>query len=308
MTVTTSYKYAPILSLLFVSFLWGTTFPGGKYVLETLPLFFYMAVRFILATLVLLPLSWSQLKTSTPRDWKIACLIGLILYVTLVLQTVALLYTTAAKNAFVFGAYVVLVPVLSFIVFKQRMTLKASIACIAAFIGLGFIAGEEGMKGGLDLGVVLTLISALFMAMQIVSVGRYASEVAPLVITFFLTLTGAVLFVVSSLVIDGLPGLKSFEIAGLSVWGCIVFMAVFSTSLSYAMQCSAQKHVDQSVAGIILSMCCVFGAFQSWLFLDETFSLEMIIGGFIIVCSILIAQIPERSIKAFTGRIKSKRR
>jgi len=292
---TKSVKYAPLLSLLFVSFLWGTTFPGGKYVLATLPPFFYMAIRFTLAALVLLPLSWNQLKTSTPRDWKISCLIGLILYVTLVLQTVALLYTTAAKNAFAFSAYVVLVPVLSFIIFRQRLTFKSIMACIVAFIGLGFIAGEEGLKGGLDFGVMLTLVSAIFMAMQIVSVGRYASEVAPLVITFFLTLTGAVLFGVTSLIVDGFPGAESFEAAGTSVWVCIIFLAVFSTALSYAMQCSAQKHVDQSIAGIILSMCCVFGALQSWLFLGETFSLKMIIGGIVIVGSILIAQMPERN-------------
>lgn len=278
----------PVVGLLFVSFVWGSTFPGGKYILGALPVFTYMTARFVMAAAILLPLSWKELKAARRRDYVISGLLGLVLFTTLSLQTVALLYTTASKSSFALGIYVVLVPLLSFILYKKPLSLKIIGACLLAMAGLGLISTGEGLEGGVDLGVIITLIGAFFLALQIVGIGRYAKEVSPMTMAFCQTLVVALLCLPISLFLENNPPLASVD---LSVWLCCFFLAAFATAISYIIQCSAQRHLDQALVAIIVSMSCVFGAFQSWLFLGEAFTWSMFAGGGLLFLAMIVAQL-----------------
>lgn len=53
-------------SLLVVAAVWGATFPMGKAIPQHMPPFAYLGVRFVLATLVLLPFVASLTATAEP--------------------------------------------------------------------------------------------------------------------------------------------------------------------------------------------------------------------------------------------------
>ena len=102
------HRHLPALALLSVAFIWGFTFPLGKYVVERMPLFTYLAIRFFIASALLLPFVFKRLQKTSGREIIISSVIGLMLFAAFAFQTMGLKYTTAAKASFANGLYVVL--------------------------------------------------------------------------------------------------------------------------------------------------------------------------------------------------------
>ena len=72
-------------------------------------------------------------------------------------------------------------------------------------------------------------------------------------------------------------------------WLSVLYLGVVSTTLTYLLQTSCQKYIDETKAAIILSMESVFGTLFSVLILHETITWKMVLGCIIILAAIVIA-------------------
>ena len=73
MTATASFRYAGVLALLGVTLVWGTTFPAMKLLANDVPALHILALRFGLASVVLLPL-FVRLRGA---EWRWGLVLGL---------------------------------------------------------------------------------------------------------------------------------------------------------------------------------------------------------------------------------------
>ena len=114
---------------------WGATFPVVKAALaDTGPLTF-LALRFGLATVFLLPMLRSRVW---PLPWRaVGC--GVALFVGYVLQTAGLRTTTPAHSAFITALSVVLVPALEPVFGIGRATKRVWCGACLAVAGLGVL-------------------------------------------------------------------------------------------------------------------------------------------------------------------------
>ena len=67
-------------------------------------------------------------------------------------------------------------------------------------------------------------------------------------------------------------------------------LGVFSTCLCYFLQTTAQKHVNSTKAAIILSTESLFGSIFSVLLGYDPLSAQMVVGGVIILASIILPE------------------
>ena len=278
-------KHAPKLALLSVSFIWGITFPLGKYVITQMPVFAYLGLRFFMAWLLLGFLRHSHLKRAQRRDWVLSVWIGVALFGAFAFQTIGLVYTTAAKTSFATGLYVVFVPFLYFAFFRTPLTRPAIFAALLGGVGMALLGGDFSGLLDWDFGVTLVMISALFTALQIVGIGRYARQVDPSVLTFAQIGVVALLSLLAAFLFESWPSTLSW-----ATWLSIVFLAVFATIIAYFIQCRVQQEISHTATAVILAMESVFGALLSWLFLGETLNRLMLSGGALLVTAMLIAQ------------------
>jgi len=279
--------HIPELALLLVAFVWGTTFPLSKYVVERMPIFSYMAVRFFIASALLFPFASRRLAAATIQDFKISALIGLALCGAFVFSTLGIAYTTASKTAVVNGLYAVLTPFFYFFLYRAPVKRSAVGASFLAFAGVGLLGADFSGGFDWDFGVTLVLISTVFTALQIVGVGRFAVLIDPLVLTFSQMAVSGVCCLLIAVFTETWPD----ESIGLTVWAAIIFMAAFASVLGYFIQCRVQQYVNHTVSAVIISMESVFGALLSWIFLDETLTALMVIGCLLLVGAMLIAQL-----------------
>ncbi len=158
------------LTLLLVAILWGSAFAAQRVAGQLGSVFFFNGARFLLAGLLLLPFG---LRKKIPRQqWPWMSAAGIILFTAGALQQAGLLTTTAGNAGFITSLYVVIVPFVMLIGWRERPSWLAVIAVLLAGLGAFLLSTGGGFK--LGSGDVLELIGALFWSFHVVLLGKFA--------------------------------------------------------------------------------------------------------------------------------------
>lgn len=279
-----SAKRLAALGLLTTAMIWGSTFPAGKIALEYMSPFYLMGFRFLIAFLVMAVLFRKDLFAVKLKNLTGGAIAGLFLGLGYAFQIYGLQFTTAGKQSFLAGAYVVLVPFLTWLVFKKSPSLKVYLAAVLCFWGIGMITLTESFRIGL--GDSITLISSAFYAGHIVVTGYFAPKQNAAVFTATQFAVGGVLAFAVALATAPLPviALNPGMLA-------IVYLAVFGSFVAYYLQTVCQKYVKPSVTSLILSMEAVFGCLLSLALLGDVFTLRMAVGAAAMIVSIWISEL-----------------
>ena len=228
-------KLAP-LALVGVAATWGLAFVLMKDSLTQQPVNDFLASRFIVATLSMLAMRPTIIKYFTKDLLLRGAGAGFFLGMGYIFQTYGLSHTTAAITGFVTGLYVVFTPLIAAALLKKRIPAKAWGAVFLATIGLAFLS-LEGFA--ISFGAVLVLVSAIFFAAHIVSLGEwsagrdvYAMTIVQLAMCGILTTIGAIP--------DGIMLPPNSE-----VWWVVIFTALCGTAIAFVIQTWAQSECRQ---------------------------------------------------------------
>ena len=142
-----------------------------KPAIERQPVPDFLATRFVIAAIILILVRPSVLSNITPRVWWTGGVAGVVLSVGYVAQTIGLHYATAAITGFLTGLYVVGTPLLAWLLFRQPVNRKVIIAAVLGLTGLGIISLNSF---GVGVGEIWIIVGALFFALHIVVLGRWA--------------------------------------------------------------------------------------------------------------------------------------
>ena len=269
-------KYMAIAGLILVTVIWGGGFVASDMALDSLLPFQIMAIRFLLASVLMGGISIRSLKGVKREELKAGALMGTALFLGFSLQIIGLQYTTPSKNAFLTATNVVIVPFIAFLICRKKVGLKGIAGAVLAIAGVGLLS--------LDLGDGLTLICAVGFAFQIFLTSIFVKKYRASVLNFVQMCTAAVL----SLVFMAASGQVQFQVTAKG-WGSVLYLGIISTTICYLLQTACQKYVDETKAAIILSMESVFGTLFSVIILHESITLRMILGCVIILGAVILA-------------------
>ena len=133
-----------MVALVGVTAIWGYTFVPVQEAVAIYPLFAFLAVRFGISTLVLLPFAWRSLH-HLPWNGLVAGVgAGALLATAYGLQTAGLDLTTVSSTGFITGLYVVLTPIIALILFRTPVAAAAWVGVALAVAGLLMLNGVPG--------------------------------------------------------------------------------------------------------------------------------------------------------------------
>jgi drug/metabolite transporter (DMT)-like permease len=282
-------EYLAMGALFLVTIVWGWGFVFSNMALEAgLGPAAIMSARFILAALLTGIGFRKTIRANYRRgQWKCGVLTGSFLFLGFFIQILGLERSTPSNNAFITGAYVVMVPFILWIALKKK---PKPVIFISSFLSLGGVAVLSiDPSGGfsMNMGDLLTLVSALFFALQIVSTGVFAPSVHHLVLVFTQFTTAAILSLAVFLLGD-----RDFSgFAGLQGAGSVLFLGIFSTFLCYFLQTYAQRFVSSSKAGIIMGMEALSGTVFSVIIGYDQPNPRMVLGGIMMLGSIILPEL-----------------
>ena len=273
-------------ALFLTAMLWGTTFAIGKLAAEVYSATFIIALRFTVASLVLI-IAALPLRNMLDRQYCIDGLwMGVTLFLSYLFQVVGLtLDTSPGKSAFLCTTYCVMIPFLHWFVTKRKPRLL-HIACVfLCLTGVGVLSLQGSMA--MSKGDIMTVLSGVPCAVNMVisSVICRDRDRNPLLLTtieLFVVMICAWICVFAS---NGLPAMLYSE----ATLG-IVYLGVVATALCLFLQSYGLKHTEASIGGMIISLESVFGVIFSILIYGEHVTPRMWFGFVIIFAAILLSQ------------------
>jgi drug/metabolite transporter (DMT)-like permease len=278
------------LALASCALVWGATFVLVKNALADSSVFGFLAVRFILAAIVMAAIFWRSLARANAADIRAGVFLGLIMFGGYAFQTLGLLTTTPSKAAFITGSSVVLVPIFHGIFWKSKIGLTVWIGALAALGGLYFLTVPREGLGRLNGGDLLVGCCAVVFALHIVCVGHFSPKHSVGALTFYQIATTAVL----SMLAIPIASVTHLETARFHASGpvliAIVMTAIFATAFAFSIQIWAQKHTSPSHVAILFSLEPVFAGVTSYIWLGERLSGKALSGALLILAGILVAE------------------
>ena len=272
------------LTLLAAAVVWGSAFVACRVAAGQLGPFLYNGLRFALGALTLLPFVGRRLRRLTHLELWGGALVGALLFGGSALQQKGLQFTTAGKAGFITGLYVVLVPLLLALVWRQRPRRSSWVASLVAAVGLYLLSAVEQVA--LSVGDTLELAGAVVWALHVITISQLAQRVDALRLAWVQCVVCAALSLAFGL------GLESRTLTNLeNVWWAIAYTGVFSVGLGYTLQMLGQRHAPPADASVILSLEAVFAALAGWLMLGEMLTGWQLLGCGLMLAGMLLAQV-----------------
>ncbi len=283
------------ITLLLIALVWGTTFLIVQQAIASLPPNTFNAVRFTVAALFLLVIllirNRRQLTEFRGPIIRAGIILGFWLCLGYALQTVGLLYTTPSKAGFITGLSVVLVPLFSFLLLRDRIKVVAVIGVILAAAGLYLLT--QNQEFSFNLGDALVFGCAICFAMQIVFTGKYAPRFSALPLAIVQLGTVAVMSWLYAFFCEDWS--RAFDPAILFIpevaMGLIV-TSIFATALAFLAQTALQKQTSSTRVALIFALEPVFAALTSYIFIHEVLNGRQLTGCLMIFTGMILAELP----------------
>jgi drug/metabolite transporter (DMT)-like permease len=271
-----------LLVLVAVTAVWGVTFVQVKDAVAIYPLFAFLALRFAIASGVLLVPGAARIRTLGRGGLAAATLAGALLGAGYVLQTAGLQRTSVSSTGFITGMYVVLTPLLAFAIFRVRIALIAWGGVLVATAGLALLAG---VHAGSAAGDLLVLAGAAVYSLQIVLMERFA----PLYDAFAFTLVEMIAAFVGLLAIAGGRGELGVP-HGWTVWGALLVTGIFASALGFLAQTWAQRRTSATRTALAFSLEPVWTAFFGFTLAGDRLGAARWAGCAVIMAGIVLAE------------------
>ena len=277
-------KLAP-WALISVAAAWGFAFVVMKDAIQRQSVNNFLFTRFALAVLVMLLIRPQTIKHFNKDLLQRGSLAGIFLGFGYIFQTLGLERTGAAITGFITGLYVVLTPVLAWLVLKEKITRFVWLCIMVATVGLGLLS-IRGFSVGI--GEMLVLASAFFFAAHIIALSKWSSGRDVYAMTVVqLTMCGLLAGIAS------IPGGYSPP-PDSGVWAVVIFTAVFATAIAFIVQTWSQAHMSATKVAVILTMEVVFAAVFAIFFGGEILTLQSALGGVLVVVAMYLIVLKEQ--------------
>ena len=282
-----------LLQALFVTLLWSSSWVLIKVGLEAIPALTFAGLRYVLATLLLLPFALrggllSTLRALNARERLELVALGIVLYtLTQGAQFVALSLLPAATVSLVLSFTPVLVAGLATTTLREPLTrgqwLGVGLATAGALAYFGGAAWPDGRWAGLAVAVVGLVANALAAIL-----GRAVARrgtLRPLDVTVCSMGVGAALLLGVGVAVQGLPSLDA------QAWAIVGWLAAANTSLAFVLWNRSLRGLSATEASAVNNTMLVQIALLALLVLHEPITMSGWAGIALVVVGTLAVQV-----------------
>lgn len=266
-----------------VALVWGTTYAVIKDTLSVVQPFSLMMFRFGFSALILSLMYLKKIKIIKGVDLKRGIIIGIFMFLAFYFLIVSIRFTTASKFSFIVGAYVLIVPFLSWVINKTKLDRYAIVGAILATIGLAFLTMERGAV--FNLWDLVAGCCSFFFAAHMIAIEKYSGDSDPILLTIIQFITTAVLFIILTGIKEG----YNFTILSEIKW-TLGYLVIISTIIPFAIQNIVQRYISSTSTALILTLQSAFGSIFAVYYLDERMTKQMIIGCLLIFIAIVFQE------------------
>lgn len=276
-------KYTGEILLFIVTFIAASGWFFSKYSLKGMPTMGFIGLRFTIATLLFLPLSYHSIKSLTILQKVKAASVGIAYIITMILWISGLIYSKdLGEGAFIYSLSMLIAPLISWILFRHKPKATFWLALPIAILGLYFLSIKQGFIH-LSLSNILFLFGSISAALYFVLNNQYAKEIDALSLTTIQLGVVGVSASIYSLLLEQ----WHFPIPT-EIWLWFLGSVLIATNIRVLLQTIAQRRCHVNTAAIIMLLEPVWTLILGWLVLKEDIFFTKFIGCLLIFSAIFI--------------------
>ena len=286
------------LLLTLTALIWGTAFVAQRVGMEHIEPLTFTASRMVLAAVAvgLVALLTAKRGNAPARSPGMTAMArrqtllggvccGAFLAVASIFQQMGVVYTTAGKAGFITAMYMLLVPVINFLLFKKRNTWLVWLAVLVGVAGMYLLCVTGDFR--LERGDMLVCVCAVLFSGHILCCDHFAPLGDPVRLSAIQFATAAVISGAAAFLLETPTWAK---VASAAV--PILYCGIMSGGVGYTLQIIAQRYTDPTVASLLMSLESVFAAIAGALLLGERMAPRELAGCVVMFAAIVLVQLP----------------
>lgn len=281
------------LILFLVAAIWGAAFLFQKQGVLALGACTFVALRFLISAVLVLPLACREFKTmpKISRALKRELLFLCVVFVVGVLfQHLGLVSTSVTNAGFLTGLYVLFVALICRFIYKQTVSKYLFPAALFSVVGIGLLSGG-GDLSQMNWGDLLVILCAVSFGFQVALIGRIMNAVqAPYCVSFLQYAVTVIIAGVLAFVWEQPQLAEVWEMR----WA-LLYAGALSGGVAYTLQVVAQQFTPASDSAVIMSMESVFAALVGVLINGDAFTVKVASGALMILVAIALVEFGPRA-------------
>ncbi|MEN6461314.1 MAG: EamA family transporter [Syntrophomonas sp.] len=280
--------------------IWGGMYVVSKYILEFIPPFTLIWLRYIIAFVFLyVILKIVQNKTGActrlrKKDWLLLAWIGFIGYfVSIACQFIGTKLSDAHTGALITSATPAFIVIFARFVLKETLTIRKILSLLIATIGVAIVVGWSSNFGTYFWGSVILVGAAITWALLSVYVKLASYNYSSLTITTYAILFALVFttpFMLWEIQTNNILFNNSLIILG------VLYLGIVSTAGAFFLWNKGLEMMDAGIGSLFFFLQPLVGSILGWILLGEHLDLNFFIGGALILLGVLIVTLQNRKI------------
>ena len=239
-------KTTASILLIFVFMARGTSFLFSKTLMQDMMPMSVLAVRFVLAFLILALIFHKKLLSIDKKCFKNGVILGLLYTICMTFEMYGLRLTDTGVSSLIENMAIVLVPLYVAVYTRTLPKGKTMFCAILAVVGVGFLSLDQGRSSGGGLGIVLVILAAMTYAVCILFTEKISHDSDP--VTIGVIQLGTMGF--ACLIISLLTGGTDLPKTG-SQWTMMLILVLICSCFGFAFQPLGQKYLEAENAAVL---------------------------------------------------------
>ncbi len=287
------------LLLFLAAIIWGVAFVAQSVGMEYMGPLTFNAARFLVGGIVLLPFAlygevkqWKAISTEGGRKSQLKTTLlgglccGIAIYTASTFQQYGILYTSVGKAGFITALYIVLVPIAG--LFFRKKPRKLVWICVSiAIVGLYLLCINESLT--VNFGDILMLGCAIVFTGHILVIDHFSPKANGVTLSCIQFLFSGIVSLIGMFLLET-PTWDGIIMGALP----ILYAGVMSCGIAYTLQIIGQKHVEPTIASLILCLESVVSVLAGWILLHERLTSRELLGCLLMFVAVILVQLPKK--------------
>src|SRR5215207_9470704 len=289
------------IALLALYIVWGSTYLGIRFAVETIPPFHHAALRFLISGVILY--AWRRASgdpAPTAGNWKSTAIVG----TALLLGGNGLVAWAEQSVPSGIAALMISTSPFWLVLFESmraggtKPTWRGILGLVIGFSGVFLLIGPAEITGGENsfdtFGVILLLLAPLFWSMGSIYAKNAEMPKSTLLSTGMQMLTGAVALFIVSLIKGEFNGF-SFALVSMRSWLGLVYLITFGSLIGFVSYGWLLHNAPVSLMSTYAYVNPVVAVLLGSLFADEPLNGRILIAAAIIIGSVVLINTARQS-------------
>ncbi len=284
-------------TFILICLIWGSSWSIVRVGLSTLPVMLSSGLRFILAVVLLAALAAAR-RIPVPRDarfWQLSVFLGF----TAVTVPFALVYwaqrtVDSGLSSIVFATFPFWVALVGRVALPQEpVSVRSWGGMLAGFVGILLIsrAGVTAVGTEILLPLIAIVVSAAIQAAALVAIRKHGGPYSPEMLNLIPMIMGALILTLGAWLWEPVST-TVFTPSGIF---SIVYLAVFATVICFVGYYWLAKYLKAIYLAMSAFVTPLIAVMIGILFLGESLTPGMILGGILVLAGVLAVTVPARA-------------